>query len=262
MKKTLIPLLALFLLFEPFRTAQSASQNLSKPREALPPSAAQVLADWQPDNIDTLDMEKRPKIVTGGLFLTANVSNYIVNKNESTHRFSSNMKVGMDFGAFLDFYVVNHFAIQTQLIFTAEQNRFIDANAQSNLLWSLGLEIPVYFLGRYGNSRKGWFDFGGGPFTHFTVASNLGNYDNSGEIIEEKTENSLIEQELESFYTLHTNHSGIAATLGYEFPFGLQILLGYRVSLSDILSYYHNNEEAAVQIYPQRITLGVGYHFR
>lgn len=203
----------------------------------------QRLKAWDTEiNLDTIDQEKLPRRVTAGLIATANISNFIIYQNRNY--FSSYMKVGADLGGFVDFTVTKHFAIQGRLMLTAEQNRFEDTN-EANLLWAFGVEIPVLFLARFGNMEKGYLSVGGGLFTHFNYASNIG---------KKGTE----------LYSLSDNHSGLGASISYEFPIGIQVVVNYFVSLTDIVSFHKQSVATnSVQgIYPQRIELGIAYRWR
>ena len=113
--------------------------------------------------IDSLDQEKLPKLVSGGVLAGVNMSNFIITRNHKP--MSSYMRVGGELGGFLDFSVSKHFAVQPQVIFTAHQNYFA-ATDTANHLWSFGVDIPIYFLGRFGSLEKGYIQFGGGIFTH------------------------------------------------------------------------------------------------
>mgnify|MGYP003440667734 CR=1 FL=1 len=95
--------------------------------------------------IDSLDQEKLPKLVSGGVLAGVNMSNFIITRNHKP--MSSYMRVGGELGGFLDFSVSKHFAVQPQVIFTAHQNYFA-ATDTANHLWSFGVDIPIYFLGR------------------------------------------------------------------------------------------------------------------
>lgn len=205
--------------------------------------AEQYFRQWDTEiNLDTIDQEKLPQIVTGGVLLTANISNYII--HQDGRHFSSYMKVGGDLGGFIDFTVTKHFAIQGRLVLTVEQNYFKDPN-ESNHLYSFGVDIPVLFLARFGNLDKGYLSFGGGPYTHFNYASNIG---------KESTAN----------YSFQDNNYGLGATVTYEFPLGIQIMANYLVSLSDIVEWKKRNVTASSldSMYPQRVELGLAYRWR
>ncbi len=208
------------------------------------PANSKQLTQWDTEiNLDTIDQEKLPRIVTGGLLASANISNFMIFQKGNI--FSSNMKVGAGLGGFVDFTVTKHFAIQGRLILTAEQNRFKDTEAY-NQLWALGVEIPVLLLARFGNLDEGYLSFGGGAYTHFNYASNLG-------------------QKGAEIYKLHDNHFGLTTSLTYEFPIGIQVMANYFVSLTDIISFNKQNAAAATAvqgIYPQRVELGLAYRWR
>lgn len=112
--------------------------------------------------------------------------------------------------------------------------------------------------------EKGYVQFGGGIFTHFTFASNIKdkfkNWDDPT-TVKPKTDT----HDYSELYKLHDNHFGICAMVGYEFRFGLQINASYRVSLSDIATFYKNNkgqEIANALIYPQSVSLSLGYRWK
>ncbi|MBQ9603558.1 MAG: outer membrane beta-barrel protein [Paludibacteraceae bacterium] len=211
--------------------------------------------------LDSLDQEKLPRIVSGGLLAGANMSNFIITRNHKP--MSSYMRIGAELGGFIDFRLSKHFSIQPQVLFTAQENYFA-ATDTANHLWSFGMDIPVYFLGRFGNMTQGYIQFGGGIFTHFTFASNVANtyrsYDKpSG--TGEQTDG----YDYSRLYTLHNNHFGLCVTVGYECTFGMQINLQYKVSLSDIAGFYtemKGQDVADALIYPQCISLSLGYRWK
>lgn len=220
------------------------------------------LKQWDTEiNLDTIDQEKLPQKVTGGLLVSANISNFIIHQDNKY--FSSYMKIGGDLGGFIDFAVTKHFAIQGRLVLTAEQNWFKDKKNAEHL-WSFGIDLPVLFLARFGNLEKGYLSVGGGPFTHFTLASNIGKYThNESTNSAPKANNKALDSN--DFYTLHDNHSGLLASISYEFPVGVQVMANYMVSLTDIVTFYKNKSTSTSDIkgiYPQRVELGVAYRWR
>lgn len=237
--------------------------------------SGQAINQWDTEiNLDTIDQEKLPRRVTGGIMATANISNFIIHQNNNY--FSSYMKVGGDLGGFIDFTVTKHFAIQGRLVVTAEQNYFKD-NEANNHLWSFGIDLPVLFLARFGNLEKGYLSFGGGPFTHFTLVSNIGDKYTHTEkgassphrffapkAVDPSTEVVQALPNADQLYTLHDNHSGLMASISYEFPIGIQIVANYLVSLTDIVTFYKQNKTAdnVSGVYPQRIELGIAYRWR
>ena len=219
--------------------------------------------------LDSLDQEKLPRLVSGGILAGVNTSNFIITRDH--HTMSSYMRVGGELGGFLDFAIIKNFAIQPQVIFTAHQNYFAVTDS-ANHLWSFGVDIPIYFLGRFGNMEKGYIQFGGGIFTHFTFASNIANkFKNlddatpSSAMPERIKEEEPVQYDYSRLYSLHNNHFGVCATVGYEFPIGIQINAQYKVSLSDIAGFYSENkgkEIADALIYPQSVSLSIGYRWK
>jgi len=212
--------------------------------------------------LDSLDQEKLPRLVSGGLIAGANMSNFIITRNHVP--MSSFMRVGAELGGFLDFRITKHFSIQPQVILTAHQNYFA-ATDTTNRLWSFGIDIPIYFLGRYGNMEKGYVQFGGGLFTHFTFASNVKDKYQSWATPTAINPDKATHDEYRELYRLHDNHFGVCVMVGYEFKFGMQINVQYKISLSDITSFYSNNkgkEVANALIYPQSISLMLGYRWK
>ncbi len=212
--------------------------------------------------LDSLDQEKLSRPVSGGLIAGANMSNFIIMRNHIP--MSSFMRVGGELGGFLDFSITKHFAIQPQVVLTAHQNYFA-ATDTTNRLWSFGVDIPIYFLGRFGNLEKGYVQFGGGLFTHFTFASNVKDKYQSWDSPTTINPDQQTHDEYRELYRLHDNHFGICIMVGYEFKFGMQINAQYKISLSDITSFYGNNkgqEVANALIFPQSISLHLGYRWR
>lgn len=214
--------------------------------------------------LDSLDQEKIPKIVTMGVLASANLSSFLLTTRVSKNNYttaSSYMRVGAEVGGFMDFLVTRNFAIQLRIVFTAEQNHFSIGDS-TNHLWSFGADIPVLFMYRIGNLKKGYWSVGGGPFAHFTFASNQGHYTNK-EVVDVTTIASASKQPF--YVALHDNHAGIMVHADYEFPIGIQIGANYMISLSDIFGYYKNTKGTDlnnVAFYPQRVSLGIAYRWK
>lgn len=244
--------------------AQTSDTRL---RQSLDDAKARLVEFNTERMLDSLDQEKLPRLVSGGIMAGANLSNFIITRNH--HAMSSYMRIGAELGGFMDFRITKHFSVQPQVVFTAHQNYFA-ATDTANHLWSFGADIPIYFLGRFGNMQKGYIQFGGGIFTHFTFASNIANKFKN---VEESTATDpatpttkpVDTHDYSRLYSLHDNHFGVAVTVGYEFPIGIQINAHYKVSLSDIAGFYSENkgkEIADALIYPQSVSLGLAYRWK
>lgn len=264
MKKTLLTLIIAVLSM-----SMAAQTKDTKLQLTLDEMKAQ-LEDFDTERLlDSLDQEKLPKLVSGGVFGGGNISNFIITRN---HRpMSSYMRIGAEVGGFLDFAITKHFAVQPQVILTAQQNYFA-ATDTTNRLWSFGVDIPIYFLGRFGNMEKGYIQFGGGIFTHFTYLSNVQNKYHNVDATQATTPDAaprriLMEDtyDYSRLYSLHNNHFGVCLMVGYECPFGMIINAQYKVSLSDIAGFYSEKKgtvDADALIYPQSISLHVGYRWK
>lgn len=242
----------------------SAQSRDIKIQQSLEEAKAKLVEFDTERLLDSLDQEALPRLVSGGIMGGANISNFIITRDHNT--MSSYMRIGGEIGGFLDFALIKHFAIQPQVIFTAQENYF-HAGESANHLWSFGMEIPVYFLGRFGSMEKGYVQFGGGIFTHFTFASNIANKFRNVDESEAATPAPTPKDthDYSRLYSLHNNHFGICATVGYEFPIGIQINLHYKVSLSDVAGFYSEmkgQEIADALIYPQSISLLLGYRWK
>ena len=261
--KKIIPLVTLSLWLMVSTQAQTKDLSLQLSLE----ETRARLEEFNTEHLlDSLDQEDLPQLVSGGILGGCNVSNFIITRNHEP--MSSYMRVGGELGGFIDFSVTKHFAIQPQVIFTAHQNYFA-ATDTTNHLWSFGVDIPIYFLGRFGNMEKGYIQFGGGIFTHFTFASNVsGKFHNIDESVPASAPRRIKKETVYDYsrlYQLHNNHFGVCATVGYEFSFGMQINAQYKVSLSDIAGFYSEMKgtpNADALIYPQSVSLSLGYRWK
>lgn len=124
---------------------------------------SQIDMIMEEQGLDTLDQEKIPRIVTMGVLLSGNMSNFLISTRQGSRlkTASSYLRVGVEVGGFMDFLVTRHFAIQTRLVFTVEQNHFALGDS-ANHLWSFGADIPAIFMYRVGNMKKGYWSVGEG----------------------------------------------------------------------------------------------------
>ena len=127
----------------------TAQTKDSKIQQTLDDVKNQLIDFNTEHRLDSLDQDKLPRLVSGGLLAGANLSNFIITRDHQT--MSSYMKVGGELGGFLDFAITRNFAVQPQVMFSAQQNHFAikegEAVYKQNHLWSFGVDIPIYFLG-------------------------------------------------------------------------------------------------------------------
>lgn len=184
--------------------------------------------------------------------MQANASNIVLHNIPNDLR--STMNMGGELGGFIDFNISKHFIIQFNLMYFAEHTDLISNNLHDKL-WTLGMEIPVYAMARFGNAQTGYFHFGGGPFTEFSLWGKMKG--DSGEMNPYKHVVGIDDQGEEQL-AISDNHSGLAVCLGYELPCGLQLNATYQHSISDILAFKH---QSAMSARPQKLVLGLGWRF-
>ena len=192
-------------------------------------------------------------LVSGGIKVQANASNLLLNDVPTKPLLHTTMNAGGELGGFVDFNIKEHFLIQLNLLGVATHNDLRE-DTQHSKLWSIGLEIPLYFLGRYGSDTRGYISFGGGPYANFNIWGHL-----SGDM---PTANPYLKTytnaDGEQLAALHNFHSGLAALIGYELPCGLQINASYQIAFSDMFAFEH---AATTFLLPQKVSLGLGYRF-
>jgi len=192
-------------------------------------------------------------IVSGGVKVQANLS----------HLWAHNVPGGIhtspsfsgDIGGFIDFNVSKHFFIQFNLLAVGERC-IVHEEISNEPLQSVGVEIPVYLMGRFGNARKGYVYFGGGPYTEFVLWARM----NGEEGPFNPYHHVVGTDELsgDEVFALSDNHSGLGVFVGYEFPFGLQINASYQYSFSDIFAFGHDD---GMSLHPQKAMLGLAWRF-
>lgn len=199
--------------------------------------------------------EERMPIVNGGLKLQANASNFWLKNIPNNPHLTSTMNAGGELGGFIDFNISKHFLIQFNLLMFAEHNDLHNDDKQDKML-TLGLEIPVYLLGRYGDSRAGHVYFGGGPFTEFALWGKLMGSTEGRNPYQHVIDDTNPEEPARAFAD---NYSGLAAYIGYELPCGLQFNASYQFGISDMLLFEHDKSTHA---HTQKVTFGLAYRFK
>lgn len=210
---------------------------------ALMASTLSVLAD---------DSSTTP-LVSGGLKLQANASNFLMKEVPSKPSIHSTMNAGGEFGGFVDFNIKPHFLIQLNVMCVAAHCDLREADQKSSF-WSMGLDVPLYFLGRYGSESRGYISFGGGPYGNFNVWGQL----NRNATITNPYLANFEDSNGEQKKALSDFHSGLGAFIGYELPCGLQFNASYQIAVSDMFAFEHNKSS---YLLPQKVSLGLAYRF-
>lgn len=176
---------------------------------------------------------------TWGLKAEANISNFYLSGIPDA---KSKMNAGFAAGGFLNFDFTKHFALQGALLFNNKTSDF-ELNGQSGKYSYWGVEIPIYAVVKWDLPNQGRIYAGAGPYTEFGFSANLKNQDGK--------------RDLYDHAAMKDNNTGFGLMLGYEFPTGIQINAGYKVSVTNIIDA--NSSKAT--LLPSTLTLGVGYRF-
>ena len=203
---------------------------------------------------DTISKTNFP-IVNGGLKMHANASNFLTRNIPNYPNLRNTMNVGSEIGGFVDFNLGKHFLIQLNVMLFATQNDW-SAGFSVDKMWTAGLEIPMYFLGRYGSEQNGYIYFGGGPFTQFAVWGQIDNGKTKYNPYQPLSEGQDMTNQN---YVFSNNNSGLGAYLGYELPCRLQFNASYQVGISDLLLLEQNPKTF---VCTQKVTLGIAYRFK
>ncbi|MBQ8958542.1 MAG: outer membrane beta-barrel protein [Bacteroidales bacterium] len=198
--------------------------------------------------------ETQLPVVNWGLKTQANASNILL--KGLPNEVHTEMAFGGELGGFLNFNISQRFFIQFNLMYFAEQTQMV-STTQNTPLWTLGIEVPVYALARFGSVERGWFYLGGGPYTEFSLWATMD--DGSGDTLNPYKHVVGIDDETgEEQLAMTDSHSGLGVLLGYELPCGLQFNASGQYSISDILAFAHPNTMSA---HPLKVMLGFGWRF-
>ena len=175
---------------------------------------------------------------------------------------------GVELRGFIDCHLTRQFSIEVQAILCLQNGSYVSTDKDLGFvfwhkspinyladmrLW--GIDIPIFATWSL-QAGTGHVRLGAGFFTHVTFnAWSPGDKDFV-------TPYNRVVPGAESpsgkpRYWLHDSHAGLGFQVGYEFACGLQINLGLKGSVIDIINYESKNDYAR----PYKMTLGVGWHF-
>ena len=117
----------------------------------------------------------------------------------------------------------------------------------------VGIDIPIFVTYAF-PVGSGSIRLGAGFFTHVTFAAWC---PGDKDFITPYRRIIEIKESGKPRYALNDSHAGIGCQFGYEFECGLQINLGLKYSVLDIINYESKIDYA----HPYKVTLGVGWHF-
>jgi len=227
----------------------------------LPPAAAPLRA--QDEDADD-DYRDRP--VRMGLLLQGNLAGEQMYIAESV--LSAYPGAGAEAGTFVDYQLARHLLVEVQFVLALQSGTYVAAQEDPGfLLWSRegtfsrvadmrlwGMDIPLYLVGLI-PAGGGCFRLGAGPFTHLTF--NAWSPGDKDFVTPYKRVVSVDDVTGKPRYLLNDSHAGIGVLFGYEFKSGLQLNLGGKYSLIDIINYESERSHAR----PYKLSAGVGYRF-
>ena len=174
---------------------------------------------------------------------------------------------GVESGVFLDYNLTRNLSVEVQLLLALQNGSYVASDYDPGFLfWHrrrvstladlrlFGMDIPFYLIGVI-PAGNGFVRLGAGPYTHFTFATWIPGDD--GFVTPYKRIVSEDEATGKPRYALSDTHAGFGIQAGYEFSTRLQLNLGFKYSILDIINYESEYSHA----HPYKITCGLGWRF-
>lgn len=183
--------------------------------------------------------------VSGGIKLESNYSNFLHSRISGG---KSMMKPGVTAGGFLNLGILKHFSIQPELLFHYKESDF-DQHDRKGIYRYWGIEVPIYAMYHWDLKRGHHLHAGIGPYTEFGLNATLKRDGKKTDLYEKNAENEMS--------AMQDSNSGFGIITGYDFPFGLQINISYKISISNLLDAHKGSSI----LRPQTFSLGLAYCF-
>ena len=190
--------------------------------------------------------------VSMGVLLQLSISGEHMHVQETN--LTTNAGLGMEIGGFIDYNITPRLSFELQLILALQGLGHI-TKEKDELITIFGIDIPLFFVAAF-PIHESRLRLGAGPFAHVTV--DAWNSSDRKLVTPYRQVVSINDVTGKPEYALNSYYGGIAALVGWEFPFGLRINLGASYSVMDILNYAH---AANSYDHPYKITLGLGWRF-
>ncbi len=183
--------------------------------------------------------------LSGGMKAEANMSQFLVSDMPDT---KSKMHIGGTLGGFVKLDLVEHLALQEELLVHYKTSTIEQVGIKSDYQY-WGIEIPFYVMGQWKMSKGERFYIGIGPYGEFGISAK---YNIQGQKIDlykkdETTGNAIMKRFM----------MGYGAIIGYEFSNGIQMNAGYKIGIANALDT--GNDKASMS--PSTVSFGIGYHF-
>lgn len=183
--------------------------------------------------------------LTGGSILETNLTNFIHSGIDNS---SSNMRLGVSAGGFINLELVKPFSIQGEMLFHYKTSEYKWENHTGKYeYW--GVEIPVYAMYSWSFHRDSRLYIGVGPYTNFGFGARFKEGGRKIDVYEKEEDTGLP--------VMKDSDTGFGIKLGYEFALGLQINATYKISVTNIT----DANSSAVKMYPQTFGLGLAYRW-
>lgn len=173
---------------------------------------------------------------------------------------------GVELGGFIDYHMTRRLMIEVQGIVCLQNGSYVSTDRDLGFVfWHqrpinyladmrlVGIDIPIFVTYAF-PVGSGSIRLGAGFFTHVTFAAWC---PGDKDFITPYRRIIEIKESGKPRYALNDSHAGIGRQFGYEFECGLQINLGLKYSVLDIINYESKIDYA----HPYKVTLGVGWHF-
>ena len=184
--------------------------------------------------------------VSGGVKLEANYSNFL---HSGITGGESSLQPGITSGGFINLGIMKNFSIQGELLFHYKESDFEWSNTEHGQFQYWGMEVPIYVMYHWQMEKGQRIHLGVGPYTEFGLSAK---FKKGG------TRNDLYERaSQEDLPAIKDSNTGFGVMAGYEFAFGLQVNISYKVSVSNLL----DANSGTARFHPQAFSLGVAYRF-
>lgn len=181
--------------------------------------------------------------LTGGVKSEVNLSQYLLVPTGM----SSYMGVGSTLGGFVMVDIASGFSIEGELLFHYK-NTFVGKHSYERIR-SISMEIPIYAMYNYRCKDNSYVRVGIGPYCEFGLSAITWK---DGVIRDLYDVNKRDE-----IQSMNDSHTGFGIVVGYETSFGLQLNVGYKISVTNLLDANSNRWA----IYPMGVSMGLGYRF-
>ncbi|HBX46115.1 porin family protein [Limibacterium fermenti] len=177
-----------------------------------------------------------------GVKAGANLSNHLLSDLDGV---KSKMGVGAQVGVFAAFDLADYFTLQPE-VQLQWNNSELTYNGSKGDFSYWGISVPVYALARFEQENGERATFGVGPFAEVGLSAQA---KAGGTEYDLYDGSDFLGSKLQRF------DAGLAATVGYEFDFGLSVHGSYKLGLVNAL------DEGSGKLRNQQVSLQLGYRF-